>query len=135
MSVFLPLLEALIADAAHFIFRTSEMRIVLPILFLRRSNDPIIMLRVLIIILGRDRIAGGLRVARKLNVFLCNVRRVAANFDIRAVRFIHARHGIVVAFAMIVAPAHPFVLTVSHDLPAANPFVLAANSTLVRSPA
>jgi hypothetical protein len=41
----------------------AEPQHVLPKLFLRRSYDPIIMLGVLIVILGRDRIAGGLRIS------------------------------------------------------------------------
>ena len=44
------------------------------------------MLGVLVVVLGRDRIAGGLRVAGELNVFLGDVGGISADFHIRAVR-------------------------------------------------
>jgi hypothetical protein len=61
-----------------------------------------------------------------LNVFFCDVRWITADFHIRPVRLEYARHWIV-TLAMVISPAHPLVLTVSHDLPAANPFSLAAS--------
>ena len=42
-------------------------------LLLRSGDQAKIMLCVLIVILGRDRVAGALRVARKLDVFFCDV--------------------------------------------------------------
>src|SRR5262249_48289230 len=79
----------------RFILRTGEVGIVLPELLLRRGDHAVIVLGVLIVILRRDRITRGLRVARELNIFFCNVRWVSANFHVRAVRFIHPHHRVV----------------------------------------
>ena len=79
-----------------------------------------IMLGVLVVILRRDRIAGGLRVARELDVLFRDVGRISANLHVRAVRLVYARHRIV-TLAVLVAPAHALVLTVSHDLPVCQP--------------
>ena len=84
----------------------------LPELLLRCGNEAEIMLGVLEIVLGRNRISGGLVVTRKLQIFLRNVGRRASYFDVRSVRFIDPRERIV-AFA--VAPPHTLVLLVSHD--------------------
>jgi hypothetical protein len=54
-------------------------------LFLRGGNKTEIMLGVLVVILGGNRIAGALGVTRKLDIFFCNVRSRAANFNVRAV--------------------------------------------------
>src|SRR5215475_5215635 len=54
-------------------------------LFLRGGDETEIMLSVLVVILGGNRIAGALSVTRKLDIFFCNVRSRAANFDVGAV--------------------------------------------------
>ena len=54
-------------------------------LLLRGGNETKIMLGVLVVILGGNGIAGALGVARKLDIFFCDVRSRAANFDVRAV--------------------------------------------------
>jgi hypothetical protein len=54
-------------------------------LFLRGGNKTEIMLGVLVVILGGNRIAGALGVTRKLDIFFSNVRSRAANFNVRAV--------------------------------------------------
>ncbi len=54
-------------------------------LFLRGGNKTKIMFGVLVVVLGGNRIAGALGVARKLDIFFRNVRSGAANFDVRAV--------------------------------------------------
>ena len=59
--------------------------ILLAELFLRRGDKAEIMFRMLIVILGGDRIAGSLCVARELNIFFRNVRSSAADFDVRPV--------------------------------------------------
>src|SRR5215831_2772902 len=117
--------EVAVARPGRFVLRTGEVRIVLPELLLRRGDHAIIVLGVLIVILRRDRITGGLCVSRELNIFFCDVRGIAANFHIRTVRLVYPYHRIV-TLAVIVASAHAFVLTVSHDSPVANPFVVAA---------
>jgi hypothetical protein len=91
-------------------------RILLRELDLRRHDHAEIMFGVLQISFGRDRIAGRLRVARKLRVFFGDVMRGAADFHVRAVRFIYPRHWVVTA---PVPPAHAVfivvvVLSVSH---------------------
>jgi hypothetical protein len=107
----------------------GEMRIVLAKLLLRRRDQTVVVLRVLVVVLCRDRIARRLGIARELNVFFGNVGGVASNFNVGSVRFVNTRHRIVVfAVAMLVvtmtmttmtviAAAHALVLTVSHDSP------------------
>ena len=84
----------------------------LPELFLRGRNQTEIMLRVLEIVLLRNRISRRLRITRKLQVFLGNVGRRAPHFDVRSVRLVHPRERIV---TLAVTPAHTLVLLVSHD--------------------
>ena len=100
-----------------------EVRVLLAELLLRSGDQTEIMFGVLEIIFGRDRIAGRLRIACKLEIFLRDVIGGAANLHIRAVRLINPREGILIApvvLLMIVAPAHTLgvmvLLTVSHGL-------------------
>jgi hypothetical protein len=125
LCVVLAFIEALVARALALAFDPSEMRIVLAKLLLCRCNHAVVMLGMLIIILGRNGISGRLRITRQLNVFFRDMSGIPAYLYVRPVRLEDARHWIV-ALAMVVAPAHPFVLTVSHDFPAANPFYLTA---------
>ena len=81
-------------------------------LFLRGGNETKIMFGVLVVILGGNRIAGALGIARKLDIFFRNVRSRAANFDVGAVRFVNARQRIL-AFAVVTASPHA-LLTISH---------------------
>src|SRR6516164_3658797 len=125
LPIVVAVVEATFAHAGRFVLRTGEVGIVLPELLLRRGDHAVIVLGVLIVILRRDRITRGLRVARELNIFFCNVRWISANFHVRAVRFVHPHHR-VVTLAVIVASAHALVLTVSHGSPVANPFLVTA---------
>ena len=99
-----------------------EVRVLLAELLLRCRDQSEIMLGVLEIVLGRDRIAGGLRITCKLEVLLRHVIGSSANFHIRAVRLVNAGQRILIApvvVLLIVAPAHTLVmmlLTVSHGL-------------------
>src|SRR6185312_8009304 len=84
--------EALALVVAVFRRRLSfvvdaRLRLVLPELLLRGCDQAEIMLGVLVVVLGRDRIAGRARVTRQLNVFFGDVRGGAADFDIGSVRF------------------------------------------------
>ena len=79
---------------------------VLPELFLRRRDQTKIMLGVLIVVFRRDRIAGRLRVARQLNVFLGDMVGGAADFHVGTVRFVDARQRIMI-FAAAAASAAP----------------------------
>src|SRR5262249_33228794 len=140
LPIIVPVVETTLAHSGRFIFRTREVGIVLPELLLRRGDHAVIVLGVLVVILRRDRVTRGLRVARELNVFFCNVRWISANFHVRAVRFVYPDHR-VVTLAVIVASAHALVLTVSHGSPVANPFIVTARrrraspktSTLLRA--
>ena len=93
-------------------------------LLLRRGDQPKIMLGVLIIILGGDRVTGTLRVAGKLQIFLADVGCRAANFHVRSIRLVHARQWILMMVmtttaatpTLTVTTPHALVLTVSHDL-------------------
>ena len=105
---------------------TGEMRVVLTELLLRHRDHAVIVLGMLVVIFRGDRITRGLRVARELNVFFRDVRRISANFHIGPVRFVDAHHRIVILAMVVVASAHALVLTVSHDSPVANPFIVAA---------
>ena len=87
------------------------------------------MFGVLVVVLGRDRIAGRARVTRQLNVFFGDVRGGAADFDIGPVRFEHPGHRvltapviIVVVIIVVIPVTHPLVvLTVSHVSPLFQP--------------
>ena len=72
-----------------------ELRLALPELLLRGGDQAEIVLGVLIVVFGGDRIAGGLRVARELDVFLGDVDGGAADLHVRAVRFVDPRQRIV----------------------------------------
>jgi hypothetical protein len=75
------------------------------------------MFGVLIVVLGRDRIAGTLRVARQLEIFLGNVGGRSPDFHVRSVGLVHARQWILVMMTTFaVATPHALILTVSHDL-------------------
>src|SRR6185437_10543868 len=70
----------------------ARLRLVLSELLLRRRDQPEIMLGVLIVVLGRDRIARGARITRELQIFLGDVRGRAADLDVGTVRFEHPGH-------------------------------------------
>jgi hypothetical protein len=95
--------------------------LVLPELLLSRRDQAEAMLGMLVIVLGRNGVAGGARVTRKLEIFLGNVRGGAANLDVRSVGLVDPGHRILAApvvVVIVVAVAHPLlVLTVSHVLP------------------
>jgi hypothetical protein len=87
-------------------------------LILRRGDHAEIVLGVLVIILGRHRVAGSLRIARELDVFLRNMRGRPADFHVRPVRLVNPRERVRALTAVIVtASTHALILTVSHDLP------------------
>jgi hypothetical protein len=126
-AVVVAVLEGVVARPdRHFVLWTGQMGVGLAELLLRRRDQTIIMFGMLVVIFGRDGITGGLRIAGELHVFFRNVGGVPANFHIRTVRLVDTRHRIVtLAVLLVVAPAHSFVLTVSHDLPVRSPFVVA----------
>jgi hypothetical protein len=103
----------------------ARLLLILPELLLRRGDDPVVVLGVLVVVLGCHRIAGGACIARELDVFLGHVGGRAADLDVGAVRFVDPRQGvlaapvIVVVIIVVVIPvAHPLVvLTVSHLSP------------------
>jgi hypothetical protein len=94
-------------------------------LFLRGGDQAKIMFRMLIIIFGSDGIAGTLRVARELKIFLGDVRRGPANFHVLPVGLVHSRQWILMMPTLItVTTAHALILTVSHGLLFRNPLDL-----------
>jgi hypothetical protein len=102
-----------------------ERRLGLPKVFLRGGDQAEIMLGVLVVVFCRDRIAGALRIAGQLQVFLGNVRGIAPDLQVRSIGLVHARQWILVMVMMMttatttftaVATPHALVLTVSHDL-------------------
>jgi hypothetical protein len=84
-------LRTLVARAGDFGLLPGQMRIVLAELLLRGGDQTEIMFGVLKIIFGRDRVAGCLRVARKLHVFLGDVGGVATDLHFRSVGFVDAQ--------------------------------------------
>src|SRR5262245_29716097 len=90
-------------------------RILLTELLLRSGDQTEIMFGMLVVVLGGYRVARSLRVACELDVFFRDVRGGAADFDVRAVRFVNPRQGIL-AFAVVAASPHA-LLTVSHGMP------------------
>jgi hypothetical protein len=95
-------------------------------LFLRSGDQAEIMLGVLIIIFGGDRVAGALRIARELKIFFRDMRRGPANFYVLSVGLVHSRQRILMmpTLAATVTTAHAFILTVSHGLLFRNPLDL-----------
>lgn len=94
-------------------------------LFLRGGDQAKIMFGMLIIILGGDGIAGTLRVARELKIFLGDVRCGPANFHVLPVGLVHSRQWILMMPTLItVTTAHALILTVSHGLLFRNPLDL-----------
>ena len=82
-------------------------RVLLPELLLRRCDQAEIVLGVLVVIFGRDRVAGALRVARKLDVFLGDVMSGSADLHVGAIRLIDPRQRIVMVAAAATAPPPP----------------------------
>ena len=103
-------------------------RVLLPELLLRRSDQTQVMLGVLMVRLGGDVIANRRRIARELQIFLGDVMGGAADFHLRPVRLIHSRQRIVVVVTAVlivliiiiiiiviaIASAHALILSVSH---------------------
>ena len=131
LGVFIAILELLVRARLELLVVAAlgtrlEVRILLPELLLRGGDQAEIMLGVLEIVFGGNRIAGGLGIARKLEIFLRHVIGSSANLHIRAVRLINPGEGILIApvvvLLIIIAPAHTLVvivmmlLTVSHGL-------------------
>jgi len=65
--------------------------LILPELLLRGGDQAEIMLGMLIVILGSDRIAGTLRVTRQLEVLLADVGCGSPDFYVRPIGLVHAR--------------------------------------------
>ena len=101
-------------------------RVLLTKLLLRRGDQAEVVLGVLIIILGGHRVAGPLRVTRERDVFFCDMRSGAADFDVGTVRFVNAREGIL-TLAVGASPPHA-LLTVSHVVPVRRPFTRSRHS-------
>jgi hypothetical protein len=96
--------------------------LVLAELLLGGRDQAEIVLGVLVVVLGRNGVAGGARVARELQIFLSYVRGGAADLDVGSVGLVDPGHRVlaapVVVVVIVVAVAHPLlVLTVSHVLP------------------
>jgi hypothetical protein len=96
-------------------------RLALPELLLRGSDQAEIVLGVLVIIFRGDRITGALRVAGQLEIFFGDVGCRSSNFYVRTTGFVHSRQRILMVATLPVTPAHTLVLTVSHGSLFANP--------------
>jgi len=98
--------------------------LVLPELLLGGGDEAEVVLGVLVVVLGRDRVAGRASIARKLKIFLGDMGGGPADLDIRAVGFVDPGHWVltapvvVIVIVIVVPVAHPLlILTVSHVLP------------------
>jgi hypothetical protein len=80
----------------------------------RSGNQSEVMLCMLQIILGRDRISACVSISCKLEVLFRDVMRIAAYFDVWPVRFIGSRQRIGSTPIVRWPAAHPLVLTWSH---------------------
>ena len=96
----------------RLVLRPDEARLSLLLGKLSRCDQAEVMLRVLKVTFSHDRIAGRMGIARKLQVFLCNMVGGAANLDVGPVGFVGPCERIG-PFA-VVATAHTLVLTWSH---------------------
>jgi len=118
-----------VITADHVVGPGLQLRLVLAELLLSRRDQAEVMLGMLIVILGGDRVAGRPRIARELNVFLGHMRGGAANLDIRSVGLENTGHRVLAApvivtiiVVAVVPVAHALVvLTVSHVLPLFQP--------------
>lgn len=81
---------------------------------LRRGDDPVIVLGMLEVVFCGDAIAGGVRIARELSVFLRDVERRAANLYVRSVALIRPGERI---WALPVSATHALVIVVLIALP------------------
>jgi hypothetical protein len=85
---------------------------------LRSGNKSEVMFGVLQVILRRDRIAAGVSVSCKLEVFFRDVMRITAYFHVWSVRFVGSRQRIGSSPIICRPAAHPLILTWSHfDFP------------------
>ncbi len=110
--------EAVVADiAAHIaLLLLLVVGLALPVLLLGGGDQAKIMLGVLVVVFGSDRVAGTLRIAGELQVLFGDVRGRAADFYVRSTGLIHAGQRILVMTTFAVATPHALVLTVSHGL-------------------
>ncbi len=92
-----------------------RLRLILTELLLGRGDQTEIMLGMLIVILGGDRVAGRARVARQLHIFFSDVRGGAADLDVRSIGLEHPGHRVLAAPVAII----PLLL-----LPVTHPLVL-----------
>jgi len=117
------------------------LRLVLAELLLRRGDNAEIVFGVLEVILGGDRIARTLCVARELQIFLGDVRSSATDLDLGAVGFVNPGQWILPAAAILVVTtaatttaivAHALlVLTVSHCRASHQPLICCSIVTSV----
>jgi len=101
-------------------------------LLLGSRDQAEIVLGVLVVVFGRNRIPGALCVTGELEIFLGDVRCGPANFHIRSIGLIHTRQWILVmTTTLAVATPHALVLTVSHGLLFCQPPSCAAATPLL----
>jgi len=121
--------------------RRLVVRILLAELLLGSGDQAEVVLGMLVVVFGGDRVAGGSCVAGELKVLLGDVVGGSADLHVRAVRLVDPRQGIVMAAAatvmlalVSVATAHALVLTVSHVACCPLPYATAAGRLFVRNP-
>jgi hypothetical protein len=95
-------------------------RVLLAELLLRGGDQAEVVLGVLVMVLGGDGVAGGLRIAGELQILFSDVVRGTADLHLGSVRLVDTRQGVVmvpVVALIAVASPHALVLTVSHGSP------------------
>ena len=106
----------------------------LTILLLSGCDQAEVMLGVLIVVFGRNRITRTLRIPCELEILFGDMRSRAANLHVGSVGFIYSGQWILmmmVVTAFAIAAPHAFVLTVSHGSLFANPLACCGNSTAI----
>ncbi len=102
----------------------------LDLLFAVSEDDPVVMFCVLQVVFGEDVVAGGLRIAGELKIFLGDMGRRAPHLHIRTVRLEAASEGVlslpvagmtiiivVVVVDVVAATATAMLLSLPHGLP------------------
>src|ERR1700728_637882 len=129
--VVLAVVVAVVRTVAARVAARLVIRLTLAKLLLGGDDQAEVMLRVLIIILCRDRISGTLRVTSKLDVFFSNMGSRTPDFNVRSIGFVHARQWILVMATFAVATTHALVLPVSHDLLFRQPLICGSTKAAV----
>ena len=86
--------RTLVGKIAALIAGLLIIRLALSKLLLRCRDQAEVMFRVLIVVFGRDRVTGALRITGQLQIFFSNVRCRSSNFYVRPIGLVYTRQWI-----------------------------------------